>query len=158
MFFTYSFDRSLVDAATSHANLWIVSSIETIKKSPLIAENLLATQIMEILCQLLAKNEIVDLNAEKIELLSNVYKIYESKNTDIRFIYFRICIKAQLEEKIDEIIKFVNSNFRMRLCRPIYRELAAWPKVRPIAIYNFEQKRNQMMKLSAYNIAKDLGI
>lgn len=113
---------------------------------------------MEVLSQILANNEIIDLNADKIELLSKIYKIYESKNTDIRFTYLRICIKAQLEEKLDEIIEFVNSNFRMKLCRPIYRELGAWPKVRQIAIENFQQKRNQMMKLCAYNIAKDLGI
>lgn len=135
------------------------SSTETISSSPLVSEELIPTQIVEVLSQLLAyNNKIVDLNADKMELLSKVYKIYESKNTDIRFTYLRICIKAELEEKLNEIIEFVNSNFRMKLCRPIYRELGGWPYARQIAIENFEEKKNEMMKLTAYNIAKDLGI
>lgn len=152
------YDMSLVDAATKHSKLWAESSVEAIKSSPIISESLLSVQVIEVLSQLLASNTIVDLNADKINLLASVYKINGCKNAEIRFRYLRLCIKAQLEDKIGEIIEFADSNFRMKFCRSVYRELGAWPKARPIAIANFEKVRDQMMKVCANQVAKDLGI
>lgn len=59
---------------------------------------------------------------------------------------------------MDDIIAFANSNFRMKFVRPIYRELAGWPAAKPIAIANFKKIRNQMIKVCAYTVAKDLGL
>lgn len=114
--------------------------------------------MIEFLSQLLGKTDIVDLTKQKIDFLAEVYKLNETKNSEIRFRYMRICIKAHLMEMMDEIFKFADSNFRMKFVRPIYRDLAAWPEAKPLAIANFEKVRDQMMKVCAYTVAKDLGI
>lgn len=70
----------------------------------------------------------------------------------------RLMIKARLE-RFAEIFEFANSNFRMKFVRPIYRDLAGWTDVgKQLAIENFNKVRDQMMKVCAYTVAKDLGI
>lgn len=98
------------------------------------------------------------MNQEKVSLLASTYGILDTKNAEIRFRFWRIAIKAQLMSYIDEIIRFANSNFRMKFVRPIYRELAEWPEAKPIAVENFKKIRNQMIKVCAYTVAKDLGL
>jgi leukotriene-A4 hydrolase len=46
----------------------------------------------------------------------------------------------------------------MKFVRPIYRDLAGWDIGKPVAIENFKKVKDQMMKVCAYTVAKDLGI
>lgn len=124
----------------------------------MLEQKLSSAQVVEFLDELLAAKEIFELNHEKVNLLSVTYKIEDTRNAEIRFRFLRIVIKAQLISYIDEIIAFANSNFRMKFVRPIYRELAGWPEAKPIAIDNFKKIRNQMIKVCAYTVAKDLGL
>lgn len=152
------YDTSLADACKKHADLWADKTLSEIKNSPTINEELSTVQVIEFLSQLLAKTNIVDLNKQKIEFLAQTYKFKTTRNCEIRFRFMRLCIKARLMDKMDDIIEFANSNFRMKYVRPVYRDLAAWPEAKPLAIANFEKVKNQMMKVCAYTVAKDLGI
>lgn len=76
----------------------------------------------------------------------------------MRFRFLRLVIRARLLKRIDEIIAFANSNFRMKFCRPIYRDLGQWPEAKPIAIESFQSVKNQMMAVCAHTIEKDLGL
>lgn len=154
----FRYDTSLADTCKKHANLWAEKTLPEIKSEPTVRESLSSVQVIEFLSQLLGKTDIVDLNKQKIDFLAEVYKLNETKNSEIRFRYMRLCIKARLMEMMDEIFKFAGSNFRMKFVRPIYRDLAGWPEAKPLAIANFEKVRNQMMKVCAYTVAKDLGI
>jgi leukotriene-A4 hydrolase len=115
-------------------------------------------QVIEFLAQLLERKEIVDLNVAKIDELARVYKVEATKNAEIRFRFMRLCIKARVMGRLEEILQFANSNFRMKFVRPVYKELGTWPEARQKAIENFEKIKNQMMTVCVHTIAKDLGI
>lgn len=115
-------------------------------------------QKIEFLSQLLGKDEIKDLNDDKLNLLTSTYAFDTTKNSEIRFRLMRLIIKARLSGRFDEIFEFANSNFRMKFVRPIYKDLGQWDVGRPLAIANFKNVKNQMMKVCAYGVAKDLGI
>jgi leukotriene-A4 hydrolase len=152
------YDYSMAETCKNLANLWADKTVAEIMASPVIHEELSSVQVIEFLSQLLAKPQIVDLNNEKIQLLANTYKFNGTKNAEIRFRYMRLCIKARLMNMMDEILKFADSNFRMKFVRSIYRDLAEWPEAKPLAIANFEKVKDQMMAVCAYTIAKDLGL
>ncbi len=153
-----NYDYSLADACKRHADLWATKSVSDIKNTPFINESLSSVQVIEFLSQLLAKSEIIDLTKEKVQFLAEVYKFENTRNAEIRFRFMRICIRARLMDMMDEILKFANSNFRMKYVRPIYRDLAGWPEAKPLAIANFEKVRNQMMAVCAETVTKALGL
>lgn len=107
---------------------------------------------------MLDKSDIVDLTGPKIDLLATTYGFDNSKNSEIRFRLMRLIIKARLTDRFDEIFVFANSNFRMKFVRPVYKDLGQWDIGRPLAIENFNKVKDQMMKVCAYTVAKDLGI
>lgn len=150
----------MYDACKKHADLWSTKTMDEIKSSDLIKEKLTSVQKIEFLSQLLDKSTITDLNEDKINSLSSTYEFgrNETKNSEIRFRFMRLIIKARLTNKFDEIFEFANSNFRMKFVRPVYKDLGQWDIGKPLAIANFEKVRNEMMKVCAYTVAKDLGI
>lgn len=107
---------------------------------------------------MLDKSDIIELNAEKITFLTVTYGFDSTKNSEIRFRLMRLIIKARLTDRFDEIFAFANSNFRMKFVRPIYKDLAEWPIGRPLAIANFNKVKDQMMKVCANGVAKDLNL
>uniref|UniRef100_A0A182YMS6 Peptidase M1 leukotriene A4 hydrolase/aminopeptidase C-terminal domain-containing protein n=1 Tax=Anopheles stephensi TaxID=30069 RepID=A0A182YMS6_ANOST len=153
-----SYDRSMLEACLAHATLWAENDLDTIRDSPLLKQKLVSVQLIEFLAQLLEKKTIVDLTAEKVALLGETYGFSTTKNAELRFRFVRLYIRARLFDKLDEILAFANSNFRMKFVRPVYKELGAWPKARPMAIENYNRVKDQMMTVCAYTVAKDLGI
>lgn len=139
-----------------HVDLWRLASLEDIKKSSLLKETLSSQQILEVLSKLIEHNTVLE--REKMQLLEDAYKVNETKNAEIRFYYLRLCIRAKDLNKLPAIFEFADSSFRMKFVRPIYKELAGWPEVKVKAIAHFEQIKDQMMKMVAILIAKDLGI
>ena len=150
----------MYDACKKHADFWSTKTMDEIKSSDLIKEKLTSVQKIEFLSQLLDKSAIIDLNEDKINSLSNTYELgrNQTKNSEIRFRFMRLIIKARLTNKFDEIFEFANSNFRMKFVRPVYKDLGQWDVGKPLAIANFEKVKNEMMKVCAYTVAKDLGV
>lgn len=150
----------MYDACKKHADLWSTKTMDEIRTSDLIKEKLTSVQKIEFLSQLLDKSTITDLNEDKINSLSSTYEFgrNQTKNSEIRFRFMRLIIKARLINKFDEIFEFANSNFRMKFVRPVYKDLGQWNIGKPLAIANFDKVKNEMMKVCAYTVAKDLGI
>lgn len=138
--------------------MWATKPTAEIKNSPVIKETLSSIQKIEFLSQMLGKSEITDLNEAKINLMTETYGFDGTKNSEIRFRLMRLIIKARLTDRFDEIFAFANSNFRMKFVRPVYKDLGQWDIGRPLAIANFEKVKDQMMKVCAYGVAKDLGL
>jgi leukotriene-A4 hydrolase len=153
------YNTSVYDTCKKHADLWATETTANIKNSAVIREELTSIQKIEFLSQLVGKPEIVDLTAEKVDLLTSNYGFGKSvtKNAEIRFRLMRLIIKARLP-RFDEIFEFANSNFRMKFVRPIYRDLAGWSEAKPLAIENYNKVKDEMMKVCAYGVAKDLGL
>lgn len=152
-----SYNTAVYDTCKKHADLWAKEKSVDIAKSSIIKEDLSSIQKIEFLSQLLDR-EVVELSAEKINLLTATYGFNNTKNSEIRFRLMRLIIKARLTDRFDEIFEFANSNFRMKFVRPVYRDLGEWDVGRPLAIENFNKVRDQMMKVCAFTVAKDLGI
>lgn len=151
------YNTIVYDTCKKHADLWSSETTAEIKSSDIIKEQLTSIQKIEFLSQLLGKSEIVDLTAEKIDQLIEIYSLLHTKNAEIRFRLMRLFIKARLT-RFDEIFEFANSNFRMKFVRPIYRDLSSWSLGKQLAIENYNKVKDQMMKVCAYTVAKDLGL
>lgn len=154
-----NYDKTVYETCKKHAELWSLQTVADIKKSELIRQELTSIQKIEFLSQLLAMPDIVDLTAEKVDLLTATYGFARNvtRNAEIRFRLMRLIIKARLK-RFDEIFEFANSNFRMKFVRPIYRDFANWSEGKPLAIENYNKVKDQMMKVCAYTVAKDLGL
>ncbi|KAH8273583.1 hypothetical protein KR018_002274 [Drosophila ironensis] len=152
------FDESLVNVTKELAKLWSTKSVPELVDSPDIKKNISIHQLIDFLGKLIECKNIVDLTERKIELLESTYNLKASKNAEVRFRLNRLIIRARLIKRLDEIISFANSNFRMKFCRPIYRDLADWPEAKPVAVRNFVSIKDQMMAVCSHTIEKDLGL
>lgn len=154
-----NYDTSLADIAHSHAKLWGEADLDTIRGSPTLLEKLSTTQQIEFLSKVVEYSTIPALGPEWIELLETTYHFGRSnKNAELRCRMVRLYIKARQIARLDEMLEFANSNFRMKFVRPVYRDFAAWPEAKPLAVANFEKVRDQMMTVCSNQVAKDLGL
>uniref|UniRef100_A0A1B0CY80 Peptidase M1 leukotriene A4 hydrolase/aminopeptidase C-terminal domain-containing protein n=1 Tax=Lutzomyia longipalpis TaxID=7200 RepID=A0A1B0CY80_LUTLO len=151
-----NYDTSLVDAAHKHVELWKKTDIHEIENSSLLSKPLTSLQVVEMLSKLL--DEKVEFSHEKLSIFEKTYKLSQTRNSEIRFRYLRMCIMARKSDALDEIFAFANGNFRMKFVRPIYKELSQWPEVRERAIENFQRYKDQMMRMCAVQVANDMGI
>nr|CAH7753785.1 unnamed protein product [Callosobruchus chinensis] len=95
---------------------------------------------------------------EKLKALNELFGLDGIKNSEIKFRWLKICLKAHWEEKVDVTLSWINVVGRMKFVRPLYRELYNWEDVRQTAIENFKVNRANMMHVSAYTVAKDLHL
>lgn len=154
------YDNSLAVAPLEHAALWAKRTVSEIKVSPLLSNSLTSLQRIEMLNQLIDQENIVDIGVEWIALLESHYSlgVNTTKNCDLRAGFLRLCIRAQLMDRLPEILDFANSNFRMTYVRSVYRDIGAWPEARQTAVENFLRVRNQMMAVCSNQVFKDLGL
>lgn len=140
------------------SKLWSSDTLVVLRQRSELHEKISTHQLIDFLGKLIECKTITDLGKEKIDLLEDIYHLKDTRNAEIRFRFLRLCIKAQLIERLDEILEFANSNFRMKFCRPIYRDLGQWPEARDTAIKSFNRVKSEMMTVCANGIAKDLGL
>ncbi|KAH8409632.1 hypothetical protein KR222_011783 [Zaprionus bogoriensis] len=152
------FDESLANVTKELALLWSTKSVDELAKHAELKQPISIHQQIEVLGKLIESKDIVELDERKIELLESTYNLKQSKNAELRFRLNRLIIRARLFKRLDELIEFANSNFRMKFCRPIYRDLGAWPEAKPVAVQNFLKVKDQMMAVCSHTIEKDLGL
>lgn len=155
------YNTKLADISHEHAKLWQDNKLSVIRASELLtnANALDSNQKIELLSTLVnAEENAVDLSTDWIDLLENTYHLNNTKNSEIRFRFLRLCIRARCALRMPEIFAFANSNFRMKFVRPVYRDLSKWPEQKAAAIANFEQVKDQMMSVCSTQVANDLGL
>lgn len=151
-------DDSLAVISKNLSIIWSTKTITELKDCPELLETLSSHQLIDFLAKLIECEDIVDLDDKKILLLESTYKLDVNNNAEVRFRFIRLCIRAKLLYRMQEILDFANSNFRMKFVRPIYRDLGQWPEAKQTAIENFNRVKSQMMQVCASNIEKDLGL
>lgn len=105
--------------------------------------------------------KLIDCDAQsidKLKALAKLFNLNDVKNSEIKFRWFRIALKAKFEEVIDPVFHWLNEVGRMKFTRPLYRDLYAWEKTREGAIENFKANRKNMMHVSAHVLAMDLKL
>ncbi|XP_037828168.1 leukotriene A-4 hydrolase isoform X2 [Lucilia sericata] len=152
------FDETLANVSKQLATLWSTKTADELANNADVKQTISTHQLIDFLGKLIECKQINDLSEKKIELLESIYNLKNTQNAEVRFRVMRLCIMAKLINRLDEIIAFANSNFRMKFCRPIYRDLAQWPEAKPKAVENFERVKDQMMAVCSHTIEKDLGL
>uniref|UniRef100_A0A7I4YHZ2 Leuk-A4-hydro_C domain-containing protein n=1 Tax=Haemonchus contortus TaxID=6289 RepID=A0A7I4YHZ2_HAECO len=92
----------------------------------------------------------------KLTALDRAYGLNDSENSEIVFKWIRLCVKAKWEPIIDKALRFISSQGRLKFCRPVYRDLSAWPAAKTRARDQYIQTRSSMHPITAEMIAKDL--
>nr|XP_034306708.1 leukotriene A-4 hydrolase isoform X4 [Crassostrea gigas] len=94
----------------------------------------------------------------KIQKMNELYKLNVTKNSEFKFRWLRLCIKAQWKEAIPKVLEFINEQGRMRLVRTLYRDLYGWEDARPTAIDNFKKHRGEMHHILETMLSTDLKL
>uniref|UniRef100_A0A1B0G0X7 Peptidase M1 leukotriene A4 hydrolase/aminopeptidase C-terminal domain-containing protein n=1 Tax=Glossina morsitans morsitans TaxID=37546 RepID=A0A1B0G0X7_GLOMM len=150
-------DQSLASVSKRLALFWATKTVVELNNSPQLKEQISVHQLIDMLGKIVESPGMKGLNDQKIELLETTYNLKETKNVEIRFHLMRLYIMAKSMGRLDEIFNFLNSNFRLKYIRPIYRDLVNWPAAKPKAIENFKRVKGQMMAICSHAIEKDLG-
>ncbi|GFS26367.1 leukotriene A-4 hydrolase [Elysia marginata] len=108
--------------------------------------------------QFLLDEEKNPLSLVKVMRMEQVYGFNAVKNSEVRFRWLRLCIKARWVDCIALALGFVTEQGRMKFVRPIYRDLYAWEEARSQAILNFNRVRREMHSTTAMLVAKDLHL
>ncbi|XP_062597065.1 leukotriene A-4 hydrolase-like, partial [Saccostrea cucullata] len=117
--------------------------------------SLTSVQVREFLALLV---EEPPLSLTKVLKMEELYKLNAVRNSEVRFRWLRLCIKAQWKDAIPRVLDFVNEQGRMKFVRPLYRDLYGWEEARPIAIQNFQTHKGEMHNTTATMLAKDLKL
>ncbi|XP_053377256.1 leukotriene A-4 hydrolase-like isoform X1 [Mercenaria mercenaria] len=148
------YDMTMAESCETLARRWLDSSEEQLtdftysdieKFLPVQTEQFLATFLNH-----------TPLSHAKIVKMRDTYKFSEVQNSEIKFRWLRVCIRAQYEPAIQPALQFVTEQGRMKFVKPIYRDLYNWETSRAQAISTFEANRNQMHSTTANTVAKVL--
>ena len=94
----------------------------------------------------------------KVEKMERVYGLNSVRNSEIRFRWLRIGLKARWVDAIPRAIAMATEQGRMNFTRPLFRDLYAWEEARSSAIMAFEANRPNMHSTTASLVAKDMNI
>jgi len=153
------YDTSLVEVCSELKSKWDAWNPQTpspFSKADLEKFSMESAQIEEFLSQILDDEK--EFSLEKAKAMETAYNFNAMKNSEIRFRWLRLCIKAKWMEQVQLALDFVTEQGRMKFIRPIYRDLYAWEDVRGKTIETFKRNRPSMMYVSAYTVAKDLHL
>jgi len=153
-----NYDQTYSKTVDQQAEIWNNNTVENIKKHPDINGNLHIWELIELLTVLVQNPNNVEITEDWINLLEETYGLVGTRNSANLFSLSRLYVKGRLFHRIDKVFAFLNSNFRMKYVRPIYRDLNKWPEAKPLAVENFLKVKNQMMKCCSLGVAKDLEI
>lgn len=153
-----AFNTSLLDACTNLAKKWLEASGESLDGFNLEEYSALTTnQKIEFLAQLLqGPDEMV--TVPKCDKMNRVYGLNKVENSEIKFRWIRVGLKAKWEDAIPRAIQMVTDQGRMKFTRPLYRDMYAWADARPKAIAAFKANRPFMHSTTASLVAKDMHI
>ncbi|ESO84303.1 hypothetical protein LOTGIDRAFT_222151 [Lottia gigantea] len=152
--FTPRFDESLKNVCTTLCDRWN-SATEYSTFSPTDLNDMLPAQKKEFLAELLEKDP---QPIERLEAMNRVYDLNSVINSEIRFKWIMLGIKAHWEDVLTRAFTFINEQGRMKFVRPIYRALNDWEEARQRTIDNFQQNRGEMHNLTETQLCRDLGL
>lgn len=94
----------------------------------------------------------------KLEQLDKLFEFSKMKNSEVKFRWLRIGLKAHWMKSVDPTLQWINEVGRMKFVRPLYRDLYNWEEVRNKTIENFKANKGAMMHVVAYTVSKDLHL
>ena len=98
------------------------------------------------------------LDMTKIEKMAELYKLNQSTNTEILFLWIRLGLKAKWEPSVPEALNLVNIQGRMKFVKPLYRDLYNWTEKRQQAVDNFLVHGDKLMFVAREKVSKILHL
>lgn len=95
------------------------------------------------------------------EILTNIdasYGFVKSHNAEIRFRWFTIGVRSELEYVLEPTLEFLREQGRMKYIRPLYRDLHKSKFGNKRATETFRKHRSMYHNIAQKMIAKDLGV
>jgi len=151
-----SFDDSLAKSCWQLADRW--RAWDGTGSCPLDGtelEQLSAEQKQEFLATLLCGEP---LEKEKLDRMEDLYRLSQTGNMEILFLWIRLGIKARWEVAASKALDFVNSMGRMKFVGPIYEDLNSWEDKRQEAIDNFTKNKKYLMQSCANLVKKNMNL
>ncbi|XP_064632949.1 leukotriene A-4 hydrolase-like [Lineus longissimus] len=151
-----NFDTSLADICTALCRRWSDAddnALDQFIQSDI--TRMSSKQVTEFLSLLLLEPA---LSLSKMVKLKEVYKLNERNNSEIKFRWLRLGLRAHYADAIAPAMQFVTEQGRMKFVRPLYRDLYAWDRSKEMAVRNFMLHRHEMHNISAEMVAKDLQV
>ncbi|XP_018602617.1 leukotriene A-4 hydrolase-like [Scleropages formosus] len=150
------YDTTLADACTALCQRWKKASEEDLANfSPNDLKAFSSHQLIEFLAQLLQEEALPLTHVKKMQEMYNFNNI---NNSEIRFRWLRVCLRAKWEDAVPLALKMVTEQGRMKFTRPLYRELYNFEKFREKVVSNFMKNRPSMHQVTASLVAKDLKV
>jgi len=147
------FDQTLANISQSLADKWISGGSET---SPNDIHNWSANQIVVFLDKLLSAEP--PLSKETIIKMEKTYQFTTSKNAEIRFRWYKLCVQAEFESILEPALAFLREQGRMKYTRPLYRALYKSKFGKEAAVAQFSKEKNIYHSICAKMVSKDLGL
>jgi len=93
-----------------------------------------------------------------LEAIDAIYKFSETRNSEIRFWWLTVCIRAEMEPAMQAAVEFVKEQGRMKFIRPLYRDLFQSTKGKQLAIDTFQQNKHIYHGIASKMVSKDLKL
>ncbi|KAK6488103.1 leukotriene A-4 hydrolase-like [Huso huso] len=150
------YDTTLADACIALCKKWIKASEADLSSfSAADLQKLSSHQVIEFLALLLHEDPIP---LSHVKRMQEVYNLNAVKNSEIRFRWLRVCVRAKWEEAVPLAFQMATEQGRMKFTRPLFRELYNFDKYREQTVSTFLKCRSAMHAVTAMLVAKDLKI
>ncbi|MGH0121603.1 UNVERIFIED_CONTAM: hypothetical protein FKN15_006580 [Acipenser sinensis] len=150
------YDTTLADACIALCKRWIKASEADLSSfSAADLQKLSSHQVIEFLALLLHEDPIP---LSHVKRMQEVYNLNAVKNSEIRFRWLRVCVRAKWEEAVPLAFLMATEQGRMKFTRPLFRELYNFDKYREQTVSTFLKCRSAMHAVTAMLVAKDLKI
>ncbi|CAD5205359.1 unnamed protein product [Bursaphelenchus okinawaensis] len=137
-----TYDDHLVEECKNLAKKWGTAEVEEL--NGLKSEDLLKMTSDQQVKVLDCIETGYTLSHERVALMEQKYKFSSSGNSEIRFSFLLIALKAKWVPIIEKALEFVTEVGRLKFVKPIYRKLFDWAESKDKALGTFEKNKQFM--------------
>jgi len=149
-----NYDKTLLQKSLDLCERWSNETDLSVFSSSDV-DQMSSKQKIEFLGELLLKEP---LTTAKYEAMDKYYNFSKSGNSEIKFRWIQLGIRAHCKQAIAPALDMVTEQGRMKFTRPLYRSLGDWCESREAAIKVFRNNFSSMHSTTASLVAKDLGL
>ncbi|SPQ94386.1 unnamed protein product (mitochondrion) [Plasmodiophora brassicae] len=144
-----NFDQSMQDVVKVKASCWVCGNRPDLS-------SFTAGQRIAFLDQLLLGKAKV--TTDTLIALDDHCKFRMSKNAEIRFRWYTLCIQLEHAPILDQVIEFITKQGRMKFVRPLYRDLFKSKFGSSAAVETFKHHRHFYHPIAEKMISHDLHL
>uniref|UniRef100_A0A0E9X1W4 Peptidase M1 leukotriene A4 hydrolase/aminopeptidase C-terminal domain-containing protein n=1 Tax=Anguilla anguilla TaxID=7936 RepID=A0A0E9X1W4_ANGAN len=150
------YDTTLADACVALCKRWVqAKDTDLAGFGAADVKALSSHQLIELLALLLLEDPLPQSHVKRMQ---EVYNMNAINNSEIRFRWLRLCVRAKWEEAVPLAFKMATEQGRMKFTRPLFRDLYNFEKFRDEAVSTFIKHRGGMHPVTANLVAKDLKV